>query len=73
MITENLFRVLFISLLLFMVFDCHNNPVTPPVDEAGSRDYIWTVDTINYPNSITRIWGSSPSDVWAVGPCRRFI
>ncbi len=60
--------VVLISFFLLLVLSCNDNPVSPPNDQPGRRDYVWTVDTINYPNSITRIWGSSPSDVWAVGP-----
>jgi hypothetical protein len=41
------------------------------VDDStpGRRDYVWTVDTVKIPMTLLyRIWGSSPSDVWAVGP-----
>jgi hypothetical protein len=44
---------------------------TEPTDELkpGRRDYIWTVDTLNYPfATLYRIWGSSPTDVWATSP-----
>jgi hypothetical protein len=37
----------------------------------GSRDYVWTADTIFTQNGdmlfLDRIWGSSPNDIWAVG------
>ncbi len=36
--------------------------------EPGRRDYVWEVDTSNTPGGmINCIWGSSPTDVWAVG------
>jgi len=60
--------VIFISLLFSFAFNCNNNSVAPPEDQPGRRDYTWTVDTVNYPNSINRLWGSSPSGLWAVGP-----
>jgi hypothetical protein len=46
------------------------NPVTPGDNTTpGRRDYTWTVDTIKIPfNYLGRITGSSPNDVYAVGP-----
>lgn len=43
----------------------------PPKDEIepGRRDYVWEVDTLEIPFTyLHRIWGSSPNDVWAIGP-----
>lgn len=43
---------------------------TEPEPQPGRRDYVWTVDTINPGQEfllLTRIWGSSKNDVWAVG------
>jgi len=58
-----------VTIFLILTFSCNNNnPVNPVDEQPGRRDYVWTVDTINYPNSISRIWGSSPTDVWAGGP-----
>ncbi|MFA3784240.1 hypothetical protein ABRY23_14365 [Melioribacteraceae bacterium 4301-Me] len=53
---------------LLILNSCNSNPVIPPEIQPGRRDYTWTVDTVNYPNYLTRIWGSSPTDVWCVGP-----
>ena len=51
---------------LILIIACDDNPATPE-DLPGRRDYTWKVDTLNYPYNInTRIWGSSPSDVWAI-------
>ncbi|MFZ1518279.1 MAG: hypothetical protein WAU11_05865 [Ignavibacteriaceae bacterium] len=58
----------FLSMTLLLNFSCNT---TEPTDELkpGRRDYTWTVDTLNIPFTVlTRIWGSSPSDVWAIGP-----
>jgi len=34
----------------------------------GRRDYTWTVDTLKAFNTyLIKMWGSSPTDVWAVG------
>ena len=54
---------------VFTVLTC-NNPVTPDDNlQPGRRDYVWTVDTVKVPfNYLSRISGSSPEDLWAVGP-----
>ena len=70
-IMKNLILV-FISAILFMqLISCKNNPVEPGANyPAGSRDYTWTIDILNsgYESiSLGRIWGSSSTDVWAVG------
>lgn len=45
---------------------------TEPTDnnlKPGRRDYTWEVDTLKIPFTfLYKMWGSSPSDVWAVGP-----
>ncbi|MFA3784242.1 hypothetical protein ABRY23_14375, partial [Melioribacteraceae bacterium 4301-Me] len=47
---------------------CNSNPVIPPEDQPGRRDYVWSIDTLDMPmNVVSSIWGSSPQDVWAVG------
>jgi hypothetical protein len=64
---KNLLPAVFIALA---VISCSCDTTEPPLSDnipPGRRDYSWTVDTLNYPyNTITRIWGSSPSDVWAI-------
>lgn len=52
--------------VLFLNLSCKkDNPIAPPDDTPGRRDYTWFVDTIyaggNYINSID---GVSPNDVW---------
>lgn len=56
------------TLLLFTILiSCNSNPTEPEL-QPGRRDYVWTVDTIDYPfDSFVSIWGSSPTDVWAGG------
>ena len=53
---------------LFTYEGC-SNPAAPVTSTAGPRNYTWTVDTIKTmdPLTLTRIWGISPTDVWAVG------
>ncbi|MBU1095281.1 MAG: hypothetical protein KKB34_02270 [Bacteroidetes bacterium] len=52
---------------LIIISSCDNSPTISEEPPPGSRDYTWKVDTLNYPYNInTRIWGSSPSDVWAI-------
>jgi hypothetical protein len=57
-------------LLLLTVFSCKENPTAPLIDDLqpGSRDYIWTVDTLYAEDyfSIAAMWGSSANDIWAV-------
>jgi hypothetical protein len=56
----------FLITLLFLIA-CNDSPNGPDEPPPGSRDYTWKVDTLNYPYNINRrIWGSSPSDVWAI-------
>ncbi|MFH0735679.1 MAG: hypothetical protein V1773_13420 [bacterium] len=57
---------LFIAIIFIScgVTDSENNAIQP-----GRRDYVWEVDTLNIPfTNLTRIWGSSSSDVWTIGP-----
>ena len=68
---QSSFLFLFTALLtiIFINLSCEDNPVTPDEPPPGSRDYTWTVDTLAIPfMSFNRIWGSSPQDVWIVGP-----
>ncbi len=64
------FNLFFFSSFLFtLLISCNNNPIEPE-PQPGRRDYVWTVDTINPGNEslyLVRIWGSSASDVWAIG------
>lgn len=61
-------KIFFICATLILFNTCDSSE---PVDDLkpGRRDYVWTVDTINIPfTTLQRIWGSSPTDVWAIGP-----
>ena len=66
---KNLIRILF-TISLLSLTNCKENSINGDDNlEPGRRDYTWTVDTLNIPfTSLTRIWGSSPMDVWAIGP-----
>jgi ssDNA-specific exonuclease RecJ len=59
----------FFSLFILLNFSsCDDGPTEPNV-EPGSRDYTWEVDTLNIPFTyLHRIWGTSPNDVWVIGP-----
>ena len=64
--------VIIISTLIFFInWDCKKNPVGPENIQPGRRDYTWTVDTLTVPNGdlfyLFSLWGSSPTDIWAVG------
>lgn len=58
-----------LAFLLVMLGSCSRNPVSSPL-QPGPRDYTWTLDTLKDGplNVLTGIWGSSPTDVWVVGP-----
>ena len=45
------------------------SPTGPGENSPGRRDYTWTLDTIKTADDLTliRMWGISPTDVWAVG------
>ena len=52
---------------LFLNLNCKkDNPLTPPDDTPGRRDYTWFIDTIYAGgNIINSIDGASSNDVWA--------
>ena len=64
---KDVFTIL--AFLLVMLGSCSRNPVSPRL-QPGPRDYTWTLDTLKDGplNVLTGIWGSSPTDVWVVGP-----
>lgn len=65
---KNLLPTVFVALA---ILGCSCNTTEQPIieEQPGRRDYKWTVDTLDYPyNTILRIWGSSPTDVWATSP-----
>lgn len=64
--------LIFISFLIHP-FSC-KSPTEPPIDDvpAGKRDYVWSIDSVDYGNlpgliQLESIWGSSPTDVWGAG------
>ncbi|MGE5364398.1 MAG: hypothetical protein ACM3SM_09725 [Bacteroidota bacterium] len=63
------------AFLLFSFSGCSNPNESIPPDNTppGSRDYVWTVDTLKTDESfyVTAMWGSSSEDVWAVGSSSR--
>jgi hypothetical protein len=62
------------NFLLFVLFilltlTCNNNPVIPDDVKPGKRDYVWSIDSVDYGNlpstiQLESIWGSSATDVW---------
>ena len=60
-------KTITIILLSFICFiSCIKDNITEPEPEPGRRDYVWTIDRIDSFNPVYRIWGSSPTDIWAV-------
>jgi hypothetical protein len=65
---KNIFFILLLVTQIIFI-SCENNPLVYPEVQPGRRDYVWTVDTISiFSNYIQSIWGSSPDDIWGVGP-----
>ncbi|MCF8241637.1 MAG: hypothetical protein K9J16_09645 [Melioribacteraceae bacterium] len=61
-----LLMIFAMSLLLFTALSCDTTEPIEDNTQPGRRDYVWTVDTLNYPfNTIFKLWGSSPFDIWA--------
>lgn len=63
-------RIAFFILVIIINCNCKSNSVGPQSKPSpGRRDYIWKIDTlpIKY-GSLTRIWGDSPSNIYAIGP-----
>lgn len=54
--------------IIIALSTCSDNPVNNDDNvRPGRRDYTWTVDTLDGLNSPRyRMWGSSPTDVWAI-------
>lgn len=56
--------ILFLTITLAQSCDT----TEPPDDDLkpGRRDYTWEVDTLDIYAPISKIWGSSPNDVWFI-------
>ncbi len=67
-ILKHIFYFCLFTFAVLLLASC--TPTEPPVEKIkpGRRDYAWTVDTLFIPFTyLERIWGSSPTDVWAIG------
>ncbi|MGK9369161.1 hypothetical protein ACSSWA_09670 [Melioribacter sp. Ez-97] len=54
----------FLIVVILLVNSCGEG-ITEP--EPGRRDYVWEVDTLNYPYApMIRIWGTSPNNIWTI-------
>jgi len=61
-------NIIFVLTMIIILQSC-KSPTGPESLQPGSRNYTWAVDTLNIPYTVLEcIWGSSPTDVWAVGP-----
>jgi hypothetical protein len=61
------FLIIAITLAL-IANSCKDNGTGPENLEPGRRDYVWNEDTLKIPfNLLSKMWGSSPNDIWAVG------
>jgi len=59
-----LFILSFTMALIF--FSCEKGTEPEPL-KPGRRDYFWTIDTLPNSSYMGELWGSSPSDIWAIG------
>lgn len=59
----------FCSLFILLNFSsCDDGPTEPEV-KPGSRDYTWSVDTLEIPFAyLYKLWGNAINNMWAVGP-----
>jgi hypothetical protein len=69
---ENIIKLLFLTFLILQFIYTGCSPTAPSINdvEPGSRDYVWSVDTISSPPNLFylfHLWGSSPTNVWAAG------
>jgi hypothetical protein len=73
---KNIIVLCGIGLLMFLFYSCKSNPVdttniTPVEVKPGSRNYTWDITTLDIKSGeaalLRGIWGSGPSDIWAVG------
>ena len=67
------YSIALILVLLISSFNC-KSPTGPPPDNTppGKRDYVWSIDSVDYGNlpstiQLYSIWGSSAKDVWGAG------
>lgn len=59
----------FVLIALISFNTCDENPLTDDNLTPGRRDYVWSVDSIDFEGlptfiELKSIWGSSPTDVW---------
>lgn len=57
--------------LIHLLSCAQETPPGPPGVKPGKRDFVWTVDTVNYPGStqttMDDIWGSSAQNLYITG------
>lgn len=60
-------NIILMSFVFLTSFSCKENPYAPPTeDQPGRRNYNWMIDTIKSSDSIYRLWGNSPNNLWAI-------
>jgi hypothetical protein len=73
---KNIISLFGIAIIVFCIYSCKSNPAEPPIItpvevKPGSRDYTWDITTLQVKAGesawLSEIWGSSPSDIWAIG------
>lgn len=68
--TVNIFAFFFI-LFSSLFLTCRDRGSEPPPLQPGRRDYDWSIDTLKVQIGdqiiLSSLWGSSPTNVWAVG------
>lgn len=65
---KNIF-FLSLSIFLFALNTCSENPITDETLQPGRRDYVWTVDTIKVSEGYASpfmMWGPTANNLWAL-------
>jgi len=67
--TLNIKDIIVLLLITVNIYSCKSAYDVPQAGPPGSRNYIWTADTLSPEGSFmfTNIWGSSPKNIWLVG------
>jgi hypothetical protein len=67
--TSKILNIGFVFFLLILLIQC--DTTEPPINDIppGKRDYVWSIDSVDYGNlpsliQLESIWGSSATDVW---------
>ena len=65
---KKLSLIILTTIISILSFNSCEKGTEPEELKPGRRDYTWSVDTVQiFGTYLMKMWGSSPTDVWAVG------